>query len=242
MILATYNSFQIPLEVAFDPETLQHENFKKLTVFIDCMFFIDILVSFRTTFINEFNGQEIDSSKLMALHYLKGQFIVDFLATVPFDAIASLILGEAGLFKILGILKLVRVLRLQRMITYLRTNPQNKSVLILFKLVFFLVMYVHCFGCLWWLLVVPSKTWIPPYQWGNPDAWFDIYDQSVTYRYLGSVHTSMMCLTGNCIGPRNSIQIIIASIGLFTGAVINANMFGELAVQVTNLSIKANEF
>jgi len=51
------------------------------------------------------------------------------LATVPFDTIAALFLGEAGLFKILGALKLVRVLRLNRVITYLRLSEASKASL-----------------------------------------------------------------------------------------------------------------
>ena len=39
-----------------------------------------------------------------------------------------------------------------------------------------------------------------------------------------------MLLTGNDIGPRGTTQIIFCSGGLFCGALINANMFGELAV------------
>ena len=56
MILATYNSFQIPLEVAFNPDSLRSVTLKRLSAVIDFLFFVDIIVSFRTTYINEFNG------------------------------------------------------------------------------------------------------------------------------------------------------------------------------------------
>jgi hypothetical protein len=52
----------------------------------------------------------------------------------------------------------------------------------------------------------------------------------------------MMVMTGNCIGPRNTAQIFGAAGGLFLGAIINANVFGELAVLITGLSSKNNEF
>ena len=80
------------------------------------MFCIDIIIAFRTTHINVYNGMEIFDSKGMATYYLKTSFTIDFLSTVPFDSVAEVFLGEAGLFKLLGALKLVRVLRLNRII------------------------------------------------------------------------------------------------------------------------------
>jgi hypothetical protein len=99
---------------------------------IDIIFLIDILVAFRTTYIDERNGQEIIKNKDIATNYLIGDFKVDLLATIPFDTFASIVLGEAGLFKMLGALKLVRVLRLGRIITYLRSNESTKAIMKLF--------------------------------------------------------------------------------------------------------------
>ena len=52
----------------------------------------------------------------------------------------------------------------------------------------------------------------------------------------------MLVTTGNDIGPRTSVEILIATFGIFMGAVINANVFGELAVLVTAISAKNNDF
>ena len=108
-----------------------------------------------------------------------GQFTIDFLATVPFDSIAEVVLGDAGLFKFLGALKLVRVLRLSRIITYLRSTMEVKETLKLLQIIFYLVMYVHCFGCMWWLLVSDSEKWIPLLWYGDSSNWFIIYDSSI---------------------------------------------------------------
>lgn len=123
---------------------------------IDICFVVDIVIAFRTTYIDLHTGQEEFNVKALAKNYLKFQFWIDFLATVPFDSIAEVILGEAGLFKFLGALKLVRVLRLNRIIIYLRTTMEVKETLKLIQIIFYLIMYVHCFGCMWWLLVSDS--------------------------------------------------------------------------------------
>lgn len=242
MFLATYNCIQIPLEVAFDPDILQQSFLKTFGVLVDIIFFLDILVAFRTTYIDIRNGQEIMELKALAYHYLFGSFWVDFLSTVPFDTFAELILGEAGLFKFLGALKLIRITRLGRMITYLRSNEETKAILKLFQLIFYLIMYVHCCGCIWWLLIKDSVKWVPLFWYGDSDNWFLVYSQNYTYQYCASIHTAMMVMTGNCIGPRTTGQIVAAAFGLFMGAIINANIFGELAVLITGLSSKNNDF
>jgi hypothetical protein len=52
----------------------------------------------------------------------------------------------------------------------------------------------------------------------------------------------MLCMTGNCIGPRSSSQIILAGLGIFVGAIISANVFGELAITITSLQQKSIDF
>jgi hypothetical protein len=112
MLMATYNCFQIPLEVAFNPPGMGSGLLKFISGTIDLIFVVDICVSFRTTVLSPFNGSEIKDVKQVSQHYIRGQFTIDLLATIPFDTFAELVLGEAGLFKVLGILKLVRILRL----------------------------------------------------------------------------------------------------------------------------------
>ena len=48
--------------------------------------------------------------------------------------------------------------------------------------------------------------------------------------------------TGNDCGPRGILQVTAGSIGLFLGALINANIFGELAVLLSQLTRRSSEF
>lgn len=53
---------------------------------IDICFFLDILITFRLAYINEF-GEEICEPKKIAINYLQGQFLIDLFATLPLDQI-----------------------------------------------------------------------------------------------------------------------------------------------------------
>lgn len=86
MVLSLFNSFTVPVEMAFEPEFLKNPTLTVVNFMIDFCFFVDILICFRTVFIND-RGEEVTNGWELAKVYLKSTFIIDFLATVPFDTI-----------------------------------------------------------------------------------------------------------------------------------------------------------
>ena len=75
---------------------------------------LDILVNFRTNYIKESTNEEILDLKKIAIQYMKGRFWIDLLASVPVDFV-TLVIDSGGsdsfIFKLLGLLKLIRLLR-----------------------------------------------------------------------------------------------------------------------------------
>ena len=84
MVLAVFNCIVIPLEIAFEPGYVNNIFYIILNSLIDFMFFLDIIITFRTTYFDR-GGNEIYDPKEISRHYLKGQFWSDLLATIPFD-------------------------------------------------------------------------------------------------------------------------------------------------------------
>lgn len=146
MLLATINCFQIPYNVAFSD--VQDTNIF-LDIFnnlIDFFFMLDIFVNFRTSFVHEATGIEILDNKMIAIKYLKGRFWIDLLASLPLDSVAYAFDSSKSntfVLQAFGILKLIRVLRLSRLITYLNLKNDVKMSLKLIKLIFFIVLYLH---------------------------------------------------------------------------------------------------
>jgi len=54
MLLAIFNCFFVPLQVAFDPPSLNDKKFNIANSIIDFIFLIDIIICFRTIFMDEF--------------------------------------------------------------------------------------------------------------------------------------------------------------------------------------------
>ena len=145
MVLAIWNCFVIPIQVAFKPPFMSSIIFLLLNYIIDFLFFIDIIVNFRTSFIHSKTGEEIFTQKEIIKNYFKKRFWIDLLATIPFDTIGSLLFSsvDTSLLQLFSLLKLAKVLRLSRIIANLNVNNEIKMSLKIFKLVFFLLLYLH---------------------------------------------------------------------------------------------------
>ena len=96
MALATFNCFTIPYNVAYD--TQQSTLLNVLNAIIDFLFFVDILINFRTTYIDIKSGEEVTKvfftpSQIqpgkIAKKYVRERFWFDVLATIPFDIFAQ---------------------------------------------------------------------------------------------------------------------------------------------------------
>jgi len=61
----------------YDPLTI-------VDLIVDIMFVVDILINFRTTYVNK-NDEVISHPGKIAVHYFKGWFLIDMIAAIPFD-------------------------------------------------------------------------------------------------------------------------------------------------------------
>lgn len=84
LILTFYIAIMIPYNVAFQ----RYNRVRDIIIFdmvIELFFILDIVVHFRTTYVDQ-SGRIIYDQKAIAFKYLKGWFILDFLAALPFEA------------------------------------------------------------------------------------------------------------------------------------------------------------
>lgn len=110
-------------------------------------------------------GTEIEDSYTMAINYIKSSFVLDLLATVPFDEILSISSeyqkykleskrnGNIPWVNLFALLKIIRVLRLNSIIDFLNSSEDTKSILRVTKMIIYLVIYIHCSACTWWFVV-----------------------------------------------------------------------------------------
>lgn len=107
----------------------------------------------------------------------------------------------------------------------------------LIKLGILMIIYLHYWACIWHILVTWNEDdWMPPldYVWVKTD----FYDSPIFYRYILSLYHAVLVITGNDIGPRGNDQLFYCTLGVLLGAIINANIFGELAVLLVAMNRK----
>ena len=63
ILLALYNAYSIPFEIAFAPESLESVGVTLLNAFVDLCFLMDLIFSFRTTYIDTLTGDEVKNLK-----------------------------------------------------------------------------------------------------------------------------------------------------------------------------------
>jgi hypothetical protein len=164
ILLALWNCIYIPIDVSFRPE--KSAGITISDAVIDILFAVDIVINFMTTYVNEKTGITVSNPTRIVKNYLfKGRFFVDLLASIPFDKVlpTSDNPEDTQTATVLGLLKMVRLLRLGRIITFMKFKQGVKIGFRIFQLLFLLLLLVHWIGCIWFLIInTEEQDWIPP--------------------------------------------------------------------------------
>jgi potassium voltage-gated channel Eag-related subfamily H protein 8 len=83
-------TFYVAVVVPYNASFLNSERPSVIMdVLVEALFFIDILLNFRTTYVNR-KGEVVSNWRAISLNYLRTWFIVDMLAALPFDLLYAL--------------------------------------------------------------------------------------------------------------------------------------------------------
>ena len=86
LILVAYIAIMVPFNVAFKTHDRTFEIIIADTV-VEIFFVFDIVINFRTTYIDKKSGRIVTQQRQIAMHYIKGWFFIDLLAALPFEAL-----------------------------------------------------------------------------------------------------------------------------------------------------------
>ena len=105
---------------------------------VDILFGIDIVVNFVSAY-EQPDGRLIIEHKKIASNYLRGWFILDFLACFPFQLIplgedTSGVSNNSGILRLARLPRLYRLVRLVRMIKMLRVLKNSRVITDLIEL------------------------------------------------------------------------------------------------------------
>ena len=136
---------------------------------------LDIILRFRTTFIDSVTGEEIMNSYEIGKKYVSSPtFFFDVLSTVPLD---DFIQTEGNTLSLLGLLKLFRIFKISTVILNLNTGQEIKAACKVAFLILLMIFYIHWVGCIWNAVVTVEEKWIPnmDFIWYPEPQIYDYY-------------------------------------------------------------------
>ena len=170
LVLAIVSSFTVGFELILK-DMKHNDTYTAFVIIADILFWIDIFVQFRTTYISV-EGEEVRDGKKIAIRYLKGMFIIDLIATISWQFIFT------GPIQLLKIFKVTRITRFSKVIEKMEMKEDVKAMVKIFKLILTLLLIMHIIGCLWYLVVTSSHEWTPPldYIYVQRGSYYRFYD------------------------------------------------------------------
>ncbi|XP_023269517.1 potassium voltage-gated channel subfamily H member 6 isoform X2 [Seriola lalandi dorsalis] len=218
---------------------------------VDVMFIVDILINFRTTYVNQ-NDEVVSHPGHIAQHYFKGWFLIDIVAAIPFD----LLIFRSGSEEpqtttLIGLLKTARLLRLVRVARKLdRYSEYGAAVLFLLMCTFALI--AHWLACIWYAIGNVERTssarigamkigWLDNLaeqigkQYNDSDA---ASGPSIKDKYVTALYFTFSSLTsvgfGN-VSPNTNPEKIFSICVMLIGSLMYASIFGNVSAIIQRL-------
>ncbi|XP_030348773.1 potassium voltage-gated channel subfamily H member 2 isoform X2 [Strigops habroptila] len=251
LLLVIYTAIFTPYSAAFllnDQEEAQRHHcgyscspLNVVDLIVDIMFIIDILINFRTTYVNS-NEEVVSHPAKIAIHYFKGWFLIDMVAAIPFDL---LIFGSGSeeTTTLIGLLKTARLLRLVRVARKLdRYSEYGAAVLFLLMCTFALI--AHWLACIWYAIgnVEGQRIgWLHSLgdQIGKPlNASNPLYGPTIKDKYVTALYFTFSSLTsvgfGN-VSPNTNSEKIFSICVMLIGSLMYASIFGNVSAIIQRL-------
>ncbi|KAM7371702.1 hypothetical protein PAMP_008915 [Pampus punctatissimus] len=218
---------------------------------VDVMFIVDILINFRTTYVNH-NDEVVSHPGRIAQHYFKGWFLIDIVAAIPFD----LLIFRSGSEEpqtttLIGLLKTARLLRLVRVARKLdRYSEYGAAVLFLLMCTFALI--AHWLACIWYAIGNVERTsstrigsmkigWLDNLaeQIGKSFNDSDVTSgPSIKDKYVTALYFTFSSLTsvgfGN-VSPNTNPEKIFSICVMLIGSLMYASIFGNVSAIIQRL-------
>uniref|UniRef100_A0A7N8YE73 Voltage-gated inwardly rectifying potassium channel KCNH2 n=1 Tax=Mastacembelus armatus TaxID=205130 RepID=A0A7N8YE73_9TELE len=208
---------------------------------VDIMFIIDILINFRTTYVNS-NDEVVSHPVRIAVHYFKGWFLIDMVAAIPFDLL--IYRDEEETTTLIGLLKTARLLRLVRVARKLdRYSEYGAAVLFLLMCTFALI--AHWLACIWYAIGNVERNgsigWLHTlgdqlgkhYNTNVSDSGPSIKDKYVTALYF--TFSSLTSVGFGNVSPNTNSEKIFSICVMLIGSLMYASIFGNVSAIIQRL-------
>ncbi|XP_063843737.1 potassium voltage-gated channel unc-103-like isoform X25 [Scylla paramamosain] len=275
LLLVIYTAIFTPYVAAFllnEQEVARQNNQNQydspiviIDLIVDIMFMVDIIINFRTTYVNH-NDEVVSHPGKIALHYLRGWFLIDVVAAIPFDLLlvtdseagtephttaspAEREFEEADDEKtttLIGLLKTARLLRLVRVARKIdRYSEYGAAVLLLLMATFALI--AHWLACIWYAIGNAERPGLP-----HKIGWLDHLANATRQYYYGNstggptlrakyvtalyfTFSSLTSVGFGNVAPNTDVEKIFTILVMLIGSLMYASIFGNVSAIIQRL-------
>ncbi|XP_031351425.1 potassium voltage-gated channel subfamily H member 6 isoform X3 [Photinus pyralis] len=254
LVLVLYTAICTPYVAAFLLSESDYNNKKSkkygddpivlIDLIVDVTFIIDILINFRTTYVSG-TDEVVSHPARIAVHYLKGWFLIDLVAAIPFDL---LLFGsdtdEAT--TLIGLLKTARLLRLVRVARKIdRYSEYGAAVLLLLMGTF--VLIAHWLACIWYAIGNAERPalhakigWLDTLADNTQQHYYanNTGGPTIKSRYVTALYFTFTSLTsvgfGN-VAPNTDAEKMFTICVMLVGSLMYASIFGNVSAIIQRL-------
>ncbi|XP_047136875.2 potassium voltage-gated channel subfamily H member 6 [Hydra vulgaris] len=246
LLLVMYTAIVIPFMVTFvlSPKSCTATNRSLYIIenIVDIMFVIDIIINFRTSFVDS-NDEVVYDSCRIAVNYLKGWFILDFLAAFPFQLLC-VISHVNQTTTLISLVKSARLLRLVRVTRKLDMYFEY-NVALLLLLLFGFALIAHWLACIWYAIgayensLKNSQSWLLKLTKDfNKTINKTEFELDISTSYLTALYFTLSSMTsvgfGN-ISANTNREKLFAILIMLLGALMYAIIFGNVTAIIHRL-------
>lgn len=154
IVAAIFSVVTIPIKFAIHP-MMGETDFTGTIYFVAdittyIMYWLDIFINLRTTYIDSY-GEEIKSEKMICMRYFRSfNFYIDVLSLLNWPTRGF---GNNKVLSFFGILKAVRITKMQSLITESHFQKSTKVILKITYYFVFFMFYLHIMGCFWFFVI-----------------------------------------------------------------------------------------
>eukprot|EP00899_Mesostigma_viride_P029658 jgi/Mesvir1/9878/Mv22409-RA.1 len=260
LVTVVASGFLIPVGVGWAPDLGQ--GWRIFFVVTDVYFMLDTILNFRLGYIVSYTSirREIGgllpmatavemNPRKVARHYLKTWFVPDTLGSLPFDLVGWRTHNAASGLKLLGLLRLFKVMRLNYLQSIFRWRPTGFMFAVREVIFTFLWMYLFCHfsACVFF--------WVGRLQPPNPEgAW--IYSTNVVVdgneavpvseangwqQYITSLYFSFVAMTSVGFGDIHAGNTVQERVWVTVEVAVGAFVLGFVIAKMTSLMLEAHK-
>jgi voltage-gated potassium channel len=197
-------------------------------ILVTISFTVDIVIQFNTGFM--VRQELVTDRKAIARRYLRGWFILDLIATLPFAWVFASN-RFAGLNRVFRFFRLARLFKLFGSSKILNRAKNlsfiNPAFMRLFLLVFWILVAAHLIACGWIFIGGPGE------YATNGETYLEAFYWTVT---------TLTTIGYGDITPAEPVQFIFVIVIMLIGAAIYGFIIGNIANIIANIDVAKSQF